>query len=147
QLFKVKGFTINSPLSRMVLDYEFLRPMDDKEIEQLIMRPLQQLERRDIRFTREEINSVKQIAGHHPGMVKAACFHLFEAKFRKKELMAYIQVRQILEKDPNVYWLMERLWQRVAQGEQQEGLPLTQCLTIIAQGRVPTDPAALEVLH
>ena len=58
QLFKTKGFTIDSPLSRIMLDYEFLRPMDDKEIEQLITRPLQQLERKDIRFTREEINAV-----------------------------------------------------------------------------------------
>ena len=64
-----------------------------------------------------------------------------------EELTAPIQVRQILEKDPNVCWLMERLWQRVNQGEQQEGLPLTQCLTAIAQGRAAPDPAALETLH
>jgi len=121
--------------------------MDDEEVEQLIKRPLQQLEREDIRFTPEEITFIKQIAGHHPGMVKEACFHLFEAKFRKNESITLIQIRQILEKDQNVYWLMERLWQRVTQSEKQEGLPLTRCLTAIAQGRAPTDPAALEALH
>ncbi|MFL5655565.1 MAG: helix-turn-helix domain-containing protein [Ktedonobacteraceae bacterium] len=147
QLFNAKGFTINSPLSRIILDYEFLRPMDDEEVEQLIKRPLQQLEGKDFRFTPEEITFIQQIAGHHPGMVKSACFHLFEAKFRKQELIAPIQIRQILEKDPNVYLLMETLWQRVAQSEQQEGLPLTRCLTAIAQGRAPADLAALEVLH
>ena len=135
----MKGFTIDSPLSRIILDYEFLRPMDEEEIEQLITRPLQQLERKDIRFTREEITFIKQIAGHHPGMINAACFHLFEAKFGKNEPIALIQIRQILEKDANVCWLMERLWLRVAQSEQQEGLPLTRCLTTIAQGRAPTD--------
>jgi len=147
QLFKTKGFTIDSPLSRIMLDYEFLRPMDDKEIEQLITRPLQQLERKDIRFTREEITFIKQMAGQHPGMIKEACYHLFEAKFRKNESIALIQIRQILEKDANVCWLMERLLRRVAQIEQQEGLPLTRCLTTIAQGRAPTDPVALEALH
>ena len=147
QLFKMKGFTTDSPLSRIVLDYELLRPMDDKEIEQLITRPLQQLERKDIRFTREEITFIKQMAGHHPGMIKEACYHLFEAKFRKNEPIALIQIRQILEKDPNLSWLMKRLWQRVAQSEQQEGLPLRRCLTEIAQGRASTDSAALEALH
>lgn len=147
QLFKIKGFTINSLLSRIVLDYEFLRPMDDEEIEQLIMRPLQQFESKNISFTPEEITSIKQIAGYHPGMVKAACFHLFEAKYRKKELLALFQIRQVLEKDPNVCWLMESLWQRIVQNEQQRGLPLTGCLTAIAQGRLPKEPVALEILH
>lgn len=147
KLFKTKGFTINSPLSRIVLDYEFLRPLDDEGAEQLITRPLQQLERKDIRFTPEEITFIKQVAGHHPGMIKAACFHLFEAKFRKNESLALIQIRQIIEKDPNTCWLMEMLWQRVVQREQQEGLPLARCLIAIAQGREPMDPAALEALH
>ncbi len=146
QLFKTKGFTTNSLLSRVVSDYEFLRPMDDEEIEQLITRPLQQLENEHISFTPEEIAFIKQIAGHHPGMIKAACFHLFEAKSKKKPL-ALFQLRQILEKDPHVQSLMESQWQRVVQSEQQGGRPLTACLTALAQGRPPKEAAALETLH
>ena len=89
RLFKTKGFTINSLLSKIVLDYEFLRPMDNEEIEQLITRPLQQLANENISFTPEEITFIKQIAGHHPGMIKAACFHLFEAKSKKEPLALF----------------------------------------------------------
>jgi DNA-binding winged helix-turn-helix (wHTH) protein len=147
QLFKTKGSTINSLFSRIVPDYKFLRPMVDEEIEQLITRLLEQSEHENISFTAEEITFIKQIAGHHPVMIKTACSHLFEAKSKKNESFALFQIRQVLEKDPNISWLMDFQWQRIVQSEQQVGLPLTGCLTTIAQGRLPKEPAALEMLH
>src|SRR5690348_4583941 len=146
QLFQTKGFTINSLLSKIVLDNDFLRPLNDEEVEQLIRRPLQQSENERISFIREEIAFIKQIAGHHPAMIKAACSHLFEAKSKKRPL-ALFQIRQLLEKDPYIQSLMQTQWQRVVQTEQQAGSPLAASLIAIAQQKQPEESAALETLH
>lgn len=148
-LCKPKGSTsiIDSIFSRIVPDYKFLRPLADEEIEQFITRPFQLVEQRNIFFTPEEIDFIKQIAGHHPVMIKTACFHLFEAKTKKDGSFALFQIREVLEKDPNIHWLMDFQWQRLVDFEQQAGLSLTECLAAIARGRSPKEPATLETLH
>lgn len=146
QLFQTKGFTVNSLFSKIIMDNDSLRPLDDDEIEQLIRKPLQQLENENITFTPEEIVFIKQLAGHHPAMVKTTCSHLFDAK-SKKEPQTLFHFRQILEKDPYIQSLMDTQWQRLVQSEQQSGLPLSTCLIAIAQARQPEEPAALEILH
>lgn len=146
QLFKSKGLTINSLLSKIVLDNGFLRPMNDEEIEQLITKPLRLVEDESISFMPEEIDFIKQVAGHHPAMIKAACSHFFDAK-SKKTLLSLSQLRRELDKDQHVQTLMDTQWEWVVQSEQQTESPLTACLVAVAQQKPLKEPAALEILH
>lgn len=146
QLFKSKGLPINALLSKIVLDNELLRPMNDEEIEQLITRPLRQVADESISFSPEEIVFIKQVAGHHPAMIKAVCSHLFEAKSKKTPL-SLSQLRQELDEDQHIKALMKTQWEWIVQSEQETGALLTACLIAVAQQKPSKELTALEILH
>jgi hypothetical protein len=129
QLLKSAGFTSASPLSRIISDYLSLQPLNDTEIDQYIHKPLQ-----DARFPRSESEFIKQLAGKHLGLLKIVCFHLFEARFRKKQPATLHTLQETMQKDPGMLWLLDTLWQRVEQAEIQEELPLKNAMVRLARG-------------
>lgn len=129
QLLKSAGFIIDSPLSRIISDYVPLQPLNDIEIYQYIHKPLH-----DVRFPRSDIETLQHLAGKHLGLLKIVCFHLFEMRFRKKQPITAHKIRETIEKDPGMLWLLDMLWYRIEQAELQEDLPFKNAMVRLARG-------------
>jgi len=129
-----------SPLSNIIISAPPLGLLEEDAAHALLQKPLQQSPPNIPRFSEEDITFIDKLAGRYPDFLKISCFHLLEAKIQGP--VDYGFVRQTIENDNRVQWLMKRLWERVRQDEQ----PLRQVLLQIAQGQVPANRLAFREL-
>lgn len=144
-LLKNKGITSPSPLTSIITPIKPLGLLDKDAADKLIQEPLQQLPATSPQFNTVDITFIYKLAGRYPYFTKITCFYLFAACSQGN--MDYATVRQQIEDDPHVHWLMnDGLWERIKQAEQLEELPLRDVLLQIAQEQKPTNVPALKEL-
>jgi hypothetical protein len=146
RLLKAKGITNPSPFTSIIIPMTPLGLLDKDAADELLREPLRQgIEQPIPQFTRDDIAFVYKLAGRYPDIMKTTCFYLFEARCQGNA--DYASVRQNIEDDQNVRWLMDGLWKRIKQEEQLEELPLRETLLQIAQGQVHPDSPAFRELR
>lgn len=129
-----------SPLHNML----FTEPLGLLEAEgagALIREPAHNLPATPVEFSHQDVKFLMRVAGRHPDLLKVSCYHLFNAKSQGE--VEYEQVAITIERDPHVRWLMNRLWARVSEAQECEGIPLLEALVSVAQGAQPADSLAL----
>jgi hypothetical protein len=144
RLLKNNGITSPSPFTSIITPMKPLGLLDKEAADSLIQEPLQKLSDASSQFTVDDIDFIYKLAGRHPDFMKITCFYLFAAHSQGN--VDYAAVRQQIEDDPHVHWLMNGLWERLKQGEQLERLPLRDVLLQVAQEQKPTNLPALREL-
>jgi len=146
RLLKAKGITNPSPFTSIIIPMTPLGLLEKDAADELLREPIRQGTEQSIpQFTKDDIAFVYKLAGRYPDIMKITCFYLFAARCQGNA--DYASVRQKIEDDQNVRWLMDGLWKRIKQEEQLEELPLRETLLQIAQGQVPPDSPAFRELR
>ncbi len=143
RLFETKGIANPSALFNIIIPAPPLGLLEQDAVDELIQYPLQTggaIEQ----FTRDDVAFIKRLAGRHPDFLKISCYYLFAARYQGQD--GYGDVRQSIENDPPLHWLMNRLWERMQRAEELEDLPLREVLLQVAQGQSPTNPRAFREL-
>jgi hypothetical protein len=145
RLLKEKGITSPSPFTSIIIPMAPLGLLEKDAADQLLQEPLRlHAEQSFPQFTKGDIAFIYKLAGRYPGIMKTTCSYMFAARYQGN--VDYDSVRQNIEDDSNIRWLLNGLWERIKQEEQLEGLPLREALLQIAQGHVlPVSPAFREL--
>jgi hypothetical protein len=125
-LLKAKGITNPSPLISILSSMQPLGLLEQEACDDLLHEPL--LHSRQ-QFTDDDIAFVYKQAGRHPDFMKITCSYLLEA--RRRSHVNYTSIRQQVEDDSRIRWLMNALWERIKRG----GSPLSEILLQVAQGQ------------
>jgi hypothetical protein len=141
RLFEAKDIAGGlSPLFNIIISAPPLGLLEEGAVHELLQKPLQQSPANIPRFSEEDITFIDKLAGRYPDFLKISCFHLLEAKIQGP--VDYSSVRQTIENDDRIQWLMKWLWDRAKQDE----LPLREVLLQIAQGQMPANRLAFREL-
>jgi hypothetical protein len=145
RLLKAKGITHPSPLISIINPTPPLGLLEPESATQLLQEPLwDRTQQSSEAFGREDRGFVYKLAGRYPDFLKVTSSYLFKARFQ--EPAGYGAIRQQIEDDPHVHWLMNGLWERVKRDEQLEALPLSETLLQVAQGQKPVSTLAMREL-
>jgi len=146
RLLKAKGITSPSPFTSIIISMTPLGLLEKDAADELIRETLRHGTEQDGPvLTEDDIAFAYQLAGRYPGILKTTCYYLFSARY--EGITDYHSVRQNIEDDQNIRWLMEALWERIKHEEELEELPLRETLFQIAQGQVPPDSPAFRELR
>ena len=113
RLLKAKGITNPSPFTSIITPMKPLGLLENDAADELLREPLRQLPEPVPQFSRDDIAFIYKLAGRYPDFMKITCFYLFAARYQCNA--DYASVRQKIEDDPNVRWLMNGLWERIKQ--------------------------------
>lgn len=142
RLFEDKGIASSlSPLANIVVPAPPLGLLEEEAVHELLQKPFDQYPEALPRFSDEEKSFIVKLAGRHPDALKIACFYLLEAKIHGS--VDFDRVRQTIEHDERLQWLMKRLWERATQYQE---LPLQDNLRQVALGQRPTNRRAFDEL-
>lgn len=145
RLLRAREITHPSPFTSILIPMSPLGLLEKDAADELIWKPLQELPASSPTFTEDDFDFIYQLAGRHPYFLKITCFYLFAARIHGA--VDYTAVRQEIEEDPQIRWLMDSLWERIKQEEEQGELPLREVLLQIAREQTPARLRAFRELR